>query len=198
MDFCTIYFVRHGQSLANINDLVGVSSSPLSQLGREQAEKLKENLSGINFSAVYSSGFERAKETAAILVGERNFEVDRRLNEWNIGKLDGVSQAEFNNKTSIYFNESIDPTKALKYRLFPAMETPQELLDRLSSFINEKSRLHLGQNILAITHGAALGFLLVSLGYLKLEQLPDFGKLIPNTNFIKIVADVKNKIFIRL
>ncbi len=191
---CNIYFVRHGESIANADNLVGISLSPLSILGTEQTKILDEKLSGIDFSAIYSSEFRRALETAEIIAHGHKIQTDKRLNEWNIGRLDGKSQNEFDKRTSVYFDKKsiAELDNAFSLRLFSEMETPEEVARRINFFIKEISANNLGKNILAITHGAVLGFLLIHLGYLKLNQLPEFGKIIPNTNFVQILSDGKN------
>jgi broad specificity phosphatase PhoE len=188
-----IYFVRHGESLANVRKHVGEFSAPLSAIGRKQAVVLSNNLKFISFDGIFSSGYRRAKETADIIAQERKTKVvvDRRLDEWNIGKLDGVSQTVFDQETQGYFHPSQDvkPSELFKIRLFPEMETPEETVSRMISFINERSQDNQGKNILSVSHGAVLGFLLIHLGKLTLKDLPDFGKIIPNSSFIKISSN---------
>jgi probable phosphoglycerate mutase len=190
---CIIYFVRHGESLANIEDKVGIHEAPLSPLGKKQAKELNKNLGHVNFSEIFTSNFIRAKGTAEIIALQRKLTIheDNRLNEWNIGRLDSKMQDVFDQNTYIYFTNDNHMSKKDKFnhRLFPEMETPIEVVDRLTNFIRDKTARHSSENIIAVTHGATLGFLLIYLGFLKFEQMPIFGKLIPNTGYIKITSD---------
>lgn len=61
----TVYLVRHGESEINVSDTyVDTITSPLTELGREQARLLAERTKRIEFDALLSSPIERAKETA--------------------------------------------------------------------------------------------------------------------------------------
>ena len=188
---CTIFFVRHGESEANVKNLVGITKCHLSSKGKKQAEILNKNLEGVNFETIYSSEFERAKETAEIIAHGREVKIDGRLNEWNIGRLDGVGQSEFDQETNVYFdkNNKLGDSERFITRLYPEMETPKEVSERMSLFIKEKAQRYPGKNILAVTHAAALGFLLIQHKRLKFEQMPIFGKMIPNTSYIRILSD---------
>src|SRR5215216_5747926 len=64
-----LYFVRHGESEANIQHVISnrESSFRLTPLGIGQASILAEKLREIPFTAVFSSPVRRARETADIL-----------------------------------------------------------------------------------------------------------------------------------
>lgn len=59
-----IYFVRHGQSVDNKLPVYQSIDSPLSDRGYEQAEKVAERASKIDFEILISSPQARAKDTA--------------------------------------------------------------------------------------------------------------------------------------
>lgn len=61
-----VYCVRHGQSEANLPSSVVFepSESPLTELGRRQAEQIAERVSQLPFGILISSPLARAKETA--------------------------------------------------------------------------------------------------------------------------------------
>lgn len=62
-----VYFVRHGQSVANIGELEQGPEEPLSDLGREQAEFVAKRLSDLSITRIIASPYERARETAEII-----------------------------------------------------------------------------------------------------------------------------------
>ena len=67
-----LYFVRHGQTLWNTKKMFqGIKNSNLTDLGKEQARKLKESLKDINFTHYYTSPLGRAIETIDILTEDR-------------------------------------------------------------------------------------------------------------------------------
>ncbi len=59
-----IYFVRHGESEANIAPVFQSPESPLSERGRHQAQMIAGRVSQGAFDALISSPFARARETA--------------------------------------------------------------------------------------------------------------------------------------
>jgi probable phosphoglycerate mutase len=62
-----IYFVRHGESVANISSIFQPSDSTLTEKGREQAKSIAARIEKLSSEAFISSSFERAKETAEII-----------------------------------------------------------------------------------------------------------------------------------
>lgn len=90
-----IYFVRHGQSEANL--LREFSNRglkhPLTELGRQQAHELAEALRGANVARIYTSPLQRALQTAQILSQELGvpYEETDGLREYDTGVLEGRS-----------------------------------------------------------------------------------------------------------
>ena len=87
-----IYFIRHGETIWNKeNKIQGQSDIPLNEYGRELAYITADALKDIPFDIVYSSPLIRAKETADILVKNRNLEIhtDHRLVEMSFGEGEG-------------------------------------------------------------------------------------------------------------
>lgn len=60
----TAYFVRHGQSEANIAPVYQGPDSPLSEQGQKQVKLIAERASKLNFDVIIASPFLRTKETA--------------------------------------------------------------------------------------------------------------------------------------
>ena len=93
-----LYFVRHGESDANLQHVISNRESPfhLSQQGREQAGRLAEELKGIPFTAIYASPVLRARETAEILAEAlgQPVQVTEALREYDCGVLEERSDEE--------------------------------------------------------------------------------------------------------
>ena len=67
-----IYFVRHGQTIWNTQKrFQGLSDSPLTELGIEQAKLLGKKLKNVKFDKFYSSALKRANDTANYIKGDR-------------------------------------------------------------------------------------------------------------------------------
>ena len=60
----TIYLVRHGQSIDNASPVIQSKDSPLNKRGIEQAERIAERLSSVQFEILVASPLPRADETA--------------------------------------------------------------------------------------------------------------------------------------
>lgn len=68
----TVYFVRHGLSEGNANDLHQTVETSLDPRGEEQAKKIAGRLMHLPIELVLSSDAKRAKHTAEIIVGHIN------------------------------------------------------------------------------------------------------------------------------
>lgn len=89
-----IYFVRHGESILNIENREQGADGSLSETGRAQAEFVAKRFHSISFDVIVSSPYTRAKETAAIINKElgkdilySDFLIERRPPSEFIGEL---------------------------------------------------------------------------------------------------------------
>src|SRR6185369_5325047 len=94
-----IYFVRHGESEANLKGVFAGQrdDSLLTQKGREQARKTAENIKekGLVFDRIISSPLKRTFETAKIIASIIGFdtnkiEIDSCITEYDMGNLTGT------------------------------------------------------------------------------------------------------------
>lgn len=79
----TIYFVRHGESVANIERKVQTDSEPLTDLGLSQATAVADRMKSLEFEVLYSSPLDRARGTAEAVAAATGHEIifDSRLHE---------------------------------------------------------------------------------------------------------------------
>lgn len=89
-----LYFVRHGESEANIlREFSNTGTKhPLTTRGVEQALQLSRNLSGLKVDYLYSSPVLRAQQTAMIL-GQAwgvDVQITEALREWDVGIYEGT------------------------------------------------------------------------------------------------------------
>lgn len=87
-----LWLIRHGQSTWNAERRIqGISDSPLSDLGKEQAGLLNKRLQNIHFDKVYASDLQRAFNTAEIALDGKNLEIipEQRIREINLGDFEG-------------------------------------------------------------------------------------------------------------
>ncbi|WP_164472730.1 histidine phosphatase family protein [Cohnella candidum] len=150
----TIYLVRHGETLFNVNDrMQGFSDSPLTDRGIQVAEKLGQGLKNIPFTAVYSSTSERATDTADLILKGRNIPVqtDKRLREINFGSWEGEhGQKIMKEHPDLWTNP--ESFKAV------GGETNAELYARTQAALNDiaNANKEKGGNILVVSHGVTI------------------------------------------
>lgn len=93
-----LYFVRHGESDANLQHVISNRESTfrLTERGRGQAQALAEKLKDIPFTAMHSSPILRARETAEILSRSLHlpYQVTGALREYDCGILEEKSDEE--------------------------------------------------------------------------------------------------------
>ena len=93
-----LYFVRHGESEANL--LQEFSNSglkhPLTAQGVAQAQGTAQSLEGLGIERVYSSPVLRAQQTAAIIAARLSapLEIVEALREWDVGVYEGTRDPE--------------------------------------------------------------------------------------------------------
>ena len=89
-----IYIVRHGITVWNeLKKVQGCADIHLAPQGRSLAEKTGEALRDVPFDICFTSPLHRARETAALILGERAGQIpvipDERIREINFGVLEG-------------------------------------------------------------------------------------------------------------
>ena len=88
----SVYLVRHGSTTMNRGgagkDLIrGWADVPLSEEGREQAERLADDLQDCDFKTIHSSDLQRTMKTAEAIQDKTGGEVEPNegLRSWNLG-----------------------------------------------------------------------------------------------------------------
>src|SRR5215208_3897854 len=159
-----LYFVRHGESEANIQHVISNRESPfgLTDRGREQAKVLAESLSELPMIAIYSSPVRRAKETAAILSESLHlsYEVTEALREYDCGILEEKSDEE---SWKLHSEIAEDWTLHHNYLRKPeGGESFLEIKERFIPFIERLAQhdLPARDHILLVSHGGLLQLML--------------------------------------
>lgn len=141
-----IYLARHGQTLFNVQHKIqGFCDSPLTTTGIQQAIAARDHLKEleIQFDDAYASTSERASDTLEILT-DIPYKRLKELREWHFGSYEGEG-------------EHLNPP--LPYNDFFVQfggESQQDLTKRIVSAISEIAKNSSGDNILIVSHGAAI------------------------------------------
>ena len=133
-----IYFVRHGETIWNKEKKIqGRSNIPLNEYGKELGMITADALKDIPFDIVYSSPLIRAKETAEILVKDRNLVIheDNRLLEMSFGEGEGEGLPEIHAHPEMKLHNFIHNPG--EYTPPAGGETFEELYDRCKNFMEE-------------------------------------------------------------
>ena len=163
VEAATLLLVRHGEIAANEARVWhGSTDSELTELGRAQAERTALHLAGRTPrpGALYPSPLARTRATARS-IGERlGLEpvIEPGLAEYGIGELEGVSYEELMRVHRFFARIAADPEFAP-----PGGESPRQVIARMSEALGRLARAHRGEQIVVVSHGAALGLALGAL-----------------------------------
>lgn len=154
----TIYCVRHGQSEANLAQIMQGSKidTPLTKFGQQQALAAKAKLANVSFDAVYASPLKRAVQTAN-LISSTIPTLDERLVEFDYGTWDGQLLTDLYAQYPMYFDEH--------HNLLPNSwevsggSTYAQVTAKLESFLAEVTKKHPDQTLLVVSHGFTLKLL---------------------------------------
>lgn len=177
-----IYFVRHGQSTSNVDDREQGPDSPLTPLGKQQAEFVAKRFNDIPITRIIASPYVRAHETAEIIAAHLKKEieyselyVERRPVSEMIGKPGSSPEYQAIRKISEE-KRRIDPS--WKYS---DEESFTELKARAKAalvYLIEQDADH----ALVVTHG---GFLKTMISYMVFGDALEYGTYVDMFNTFK-------------
>lgn len=167
----TLTLIRHGETDWNREGRIqGDMDCDLSDLGRRQAERLRDRLASEQFDAVYASTAIRAVETGRIAVGHR-IEVERRgaLREINLGVWEGVLVSDlkkrFPRDTELWFRK---PSQVV----IEGAESLRSFRRRVTGEITRILDTHDdNSSVVVIAHGGVICSYLTAILGLKLDDL---------------------------
>ncbi|HXZ84022.1 MAG TPA: histidine phosphatase family protein [Myxococcota bacterium] len=159
----TLVLVRHGEIPANAARVWhGSTDSELTELGRAQAERTALHLAGRapRPAALYTSPLARTRETARSIARQLALEpvVEPGLAEYGIGELEGESYEDLVRVHRFFARIARDPEFAP-----PGGESPSQVIARMSAVLARLAREHRGEQVVVVSHGAALGLTLGAL-----------------------------------
>lgn len=164
-----IYVVRHGQTNGNKEQrMQGRMDIPLNELGISQAKKAYEELRNIKFDKIFCSPLIRTIQTAMIVANaEKNdLIIDDRIVEISFGSMEGKTLDELGGDFVKFFS------KPSEYININESESFQSLIKRNGEFLEYLKTVE-GNNILVVSHGAAIHAMI---SYIKKLSLDDFWK----------------------
>jgi len=169
--------LRHGESLWNEeNRFTGWVDVPLTDFGREQAEKAGESIKkeGLQFQVAYTSVLNRAIETLEIVMKtiQQNIPMikDSALNERMYGDLQGLNKEDTAKK---YGNQQVHIWRRSYDIKPPNGESLEDTQKRTIPFFMNciMTDLKEGKNVLVVAHGNSLRSIVMYLDKLSKEQV---------------------------
>ena len=159
-----LYFVRHGQSEANVQRVISNRDlfHPLTELGRQQTEALARSLTDVPVAAIYASPIVRAAQTAQIVAAAKGLpvEIADALREPDCGIMEGrrddAAWAEHDRVVSDWVEQCQFDSR------IGGGESFHDLRARFVPFIEQITAVHgdTDHNLLLITHGSLLYLML--------------------------------------
>ncbi|WP_056998038.1 histidine phosphatase family protein [Fructilactobacillus fructivorans] len=178
-----LYFVRHGKTEWNLESRYqgAGGDSPLLDDSYHEMDQAGKYLSGIHFAHIYASPIKRARTTAFRIQDwlkyPSSISLDSRLEEFHLGKMEGMKFTDVQRK----FPAEFDAFRNHPEKYHPETiggETFPALIKRMRSKIDEIARNYdHDDDILIVSHGAALNALINSLLGIPLKDLRKRGGL---------------------
>ena len=184
-----IYLVRHGQVEGHEEKRYnGHTNVSLTQLGREQSDRVCDSLIDLPLDAVYSSDLDRSRYCAELIAAAHDLTVSAHesLRELNIGDWEGRTWAELQ---ETYPDDWQARLRDLVNFQVPGGESLQDAADRIRPTIQKIIENHPDGDVALVAHGGANRIILLDAIGAPLEQAfsieQDYGCL----NIIDYFAD---------
>jgi probable phosphoglycerate mutase len=158
-----VLLIRHGQSEGNAaGRFGGHTTTPLSQKGREQAQKTARALASESFNAIYTSDLPRAVETASPLAELSGLElrITDAFRERSVGVMEGLTFEEAAEQHPEQYAALL--RRDMEHVLLGG-ESYRQLLDRASRKLDEALQQNKGGRIAIFTHTGTICILALHL-----------------------------------
>lgn len=179
-----IYFIRHGKTKWNLESRYqGMhGDSPLLPESYDEIDLLARSLKDINFVHAYASPIKRAMDTALRLIAGLSNPVDLTLmsqfSEFDLGKMEGMHFDAVGKE----FPAALDAFRNHPDKYDASIvggESFEQLIRRFAGAIEEIVQVYprLDDNLIVVSHGAALNAAINALLGVPLANLRDRGGL---------------------
>jgi probable phosphoglycerate mutase len=163
MPVTRLYLVRHGQSAGNAEGRFGGHGpTPLSDLGKRQADITADALARENVNAIYSSDLYRAVQTAEPLARLISVPVLTKsaFRERNVGVLEGLT---FDESKQQHPKDYYALVNRNYHHVISRGESYRQLVKRAMNELWEIMRKHQGERVAVYSHTGAICFMTLHL-----------------------------------
>ena len=144
-----IILLRHGETIYNKEKRLQSPKDALTEEGKEQIFRLKENLTKFNFDEIISSDEKRAVESTEIISGwlKKEFKTMTLIREKSSGDFSDklVSEVDWSLVSGSFLDKKI-----------PGGDSVQDVIIRASDFFKILNQFEQGKKVLVISHGTFL------------------------------------------
>ena len=195
-----IFLVRHGQTACSTRNVYcGACPTPLNENGQAMAQHLAAAMQNETWGGLYCSTLPRAQQMIAPLSALCGVPAQalRGLCELDYGRWDGRTAADI---------AAADPAEWAAFRANPAQcsppdgETGATVVQRMAQVMTELHTLHPQQNVLLVSHKAAIRLILchflgIDLKYFRDRLAQPLGavnvvEMRPNGPLLRSLADI--------
>lgn len=178
-----IYFIRHGKTQWNLQSRYqgAHGDSPLLKSSYQEIELLAKSLNNTAFAHVYASPLKRARVTAMTLLDNLEqtvpFTIDSQLREFDLGLMEGMHFSAVAEKWPAVLDSFRHHPDCYDASIVQSESFP-EVIARVGQAVKEYARCYSGnQNLLIVSHGAALNAAINGLLAVPMAHLKDRGGL---------------------
>jgi probable phosphoglycerate mutase len=184
-----LILIRHGETAWNRERrMQGQTDTPLSDIGRAQAQAVGERLARYPFAALYSSDLSRAWDTAAAIARASGHEIRREpaLRERTFGVFEGLTYDEMAQRhPDVHARFATrDPDYAV-----PGGESPRQFFTRSLACLENIAAAHGGDSVVVVTHGLVLDTLYRAARNMTLDEKRDAPLLNASLNTFRRTED---------
>ncbi|HUG84779.1 MAG TPA: histidine phosphatase family protein [Euzebya sp.] len=181
----TIYLLRHAVTAATGTTLGGRTLTPLSEVGRGQAQATRDHLTDVDLRAVYASPLPRTLETAQIVA---------RPHRLKVRPADGVIEVDYGRWTdrtlkSLYKQKLwpvIQQTPSLV--TFPGGESIRAMQERAVTAVEEIAARNDGKRVAVVSHADVIKALVAFYVGMPLDA---FQRLVINPASVTVLSTGK-------
>lgn len=153
-----IYFIRHGESIVNINREFSYKlvDKSLTEKGKLQASQLADYLKNVEFSYLISSPLKRTFETSQFISKKKEnlpIQIIEEIREVNVGDLEKLSPEKMIEGWKLYFDIARSWYSGSPERRFPNGENMYELIERFNYTVKKVLEESNGEPAVLVGHG---------------------------------------------
>ena len=180
-----ITFVRHGESESNVTGRwQGQGNSPLSSVGKRQAENLAERLREDSIDLVFSSDLSRAADTAKAL--GRDVTLEPAFREVDVGNWEGLDRRE----VALKYPEQVEALAGGAHDIkIGGGESWDDLHRRVdAAFTTLIERASWAEHVVVFSHGGVIASLFAGLLGIRARHPRPLGRVV-NTGLSSVTID---------